>query len=59
MNTPKLRPFLVKIKRGKEVRQSFEVYATDSLTAGQQHLCLKQEDEYLYVKPVRQETKRG
>lgn len=55
MNSPQLRPFLVLIKKGKQVIKEIEVYAVSSMKAGEQHLCLKKDDEYLYVKPVRQE----
>lgn len=59
MNTPKLRPFLVKIKRGPMVRLSFEVMAHDSIACVEQHLCLCEVGEKMSVEPVRQEKRNA
>lgn len=46
-----LRPFLVAIKCGENVRSIFEVMAASSFDAWEDHACLLQEGEKLEITP--------
>lgn len=47
-----LRAFQVTIKRGTQVRVSFPVMGTDSMTVAEQHESLCERGEYVSVKPA-------
>lgn len=47
---PELREFVVKVKHGKEVRQTLSVMGTDSCSVTAQHACLCEAGEYLSVR---------